>query len=324
MADPRAEISAKLKDLAKSWSSYSVTTHADMDFAGGGTLANPIRAFDVKYIETANGYRLMDQFATLKDGTIQHIADYCDGEKSANVSFDGASRVVQRQIYIKKAFGIEDHGGPPWRPVPFKYHYAGKVPLHEIIPRSSYLGERQFLSRPCHVFMIQDVDWVQGKKLVVVSLDSEHAVPLCYEVFDNQEHYEKGVPSLRWKATAVEMRDSRSVQVRSVEETFELKDVNAPRLVEASKYEVQDLKYNVSFEKSAFWPEVQPGVTVYDTIAKKYYQTPGEPSKPLSTTAEPIRAVDNESGTTPATLLAFGLAGLLLLVATVLWWRGRS
>ncbi len=78
-----------------------------------------------------------------------------------------------------------------------------------------------------------------------------------------------------------------------------------------------------------FWPELQPEITVLDTIANKRYQIPGAsggtpaagPEIPKA--QEPIQAVPTGDRTTIFSGMALGLGGATLLAGGILWWRRR-
>ena len=93
------------------------------------------------------------------------------------------------------------------------------------------------------------------------------------------------------------------------------------------KYEVKSVEFGKEYPESTFWPTIQPGVDVLDTLTLKRYKTPGQqPPAPDAkqgqpTTSQAVQVSVPKGWTDVISGVTLGL-GVALLVAVGLYrWR---
>jgi hypothetical protein len=91
---------------------------------------------------------------------------------------------------------------------------------------------------------------------------------------------------------------------------------------------VQAIEFNKSYPASTFWPTLQPGVVVLDTISNTTYTVPGQPAPHAAPEQAPVagqavRATPPWSWEDAAAPTALGLGVAVLVAVLIVWWRKR-
>jgi hypothetical protein len=322
MDDPAQRAAEKLTTLMNSWRSIEIVTETRQSISPSlhaGPAAERVR---VHYIETARGQRFLDQYAWLSDGHVVHSSGYCDGRRCAEESFDSRDSTKQTQLVISRTFSGEDVSLTSHRPEPLRFLYVGLKPLPEALRNAELIGEEHVADRPCDVFLFRDVPQAIGKVEMRYALDRETGITLAVDGYKTEADFASGRPYRTWRATRVDSRDGHPMVVEATDVSFS-EPAHVPKLQVDAK--VIEVAFNKSYPESQFWPVPQPGVRVFDSIAKTMETIPGGPSESpgVGATEPPLRA-DSGSGWEILPGLSLGLGTALVGVALVLWWKRRA
>ena len=281
------------------------------------------------YLETARGERHFDERLISPKGPGSHSDSYCDGAKCANVRYMPDDPERQQMVGISHDFMIESKTGYRDAPTPFRFYHVGLTPLHEALPNAEPMGQERVINRTCNVFHFKEVGLPGHEQSLVYWLDEATSVPLKIAAYRNPEQIREHVPNWVWEATTLDTISGRHYPRKSKYTSFRVTKDDAghwaPKPHLSRTIETSEITFDDDIPKTAFWPTIQPGVQVFDAVAKKrkHYQTPGEPpaQQATSTTAPPIRVAPESGSWLPGIGVALSLA--VLGVAAILWMRSR-
>lgn len=278
------------------------------------------------YMETDHGERYLDEVRLASGQAQSHERDYCNGAKCANVRFTGDDLDQQETIGIGREFRFEARFGFRDAPPPLRYYHVGLTPLHEALAHAEREGREDVIGRPCDIFVFKGVG--RGAEgLLVYSLDAEATIPLKVAFYSRPDQRAAHAPNWTWEASSFDKTSGRYFVLSSTGTSYRVKKSDdgqwssEPTL--SRTIQVEEIAFDTPIPKSTFWPVVQPGARVDDTIAKRHYMEAGETAGTQGPAAlgPPIR-VEPESGSWIAPVgTALSLA--VLLVAAVLWKRSR-
>ncbi len=332
MAPPTSPAELAVVRLARemtSWNSIELAVRSESQMLHEGQSRTIIN--EDKYVETRSGKRMGDfSSRALEDGATSHKASYCDGAKCANVTYRGD---VQDNIAIGRSFLNEGMIGSTDRPRPLQYFYVGKVPLYEALPGATYLGGGTVAGRESEVFLFPRVKWARFPQDLVYDLDKATSIPIrvrAYSVEGGMTDPDATAPAWSWTARTVDAIQGYHMSLRSESARF-LKDGADYTSDTQSRAEitVESLVYDKSYPSSTFWPVSQPGVDIFDAIAKKSFRIPApkptaeESAQVQALLTDPIGAVPPSDWTEWLSPAAFGLGIAVLGVAVISWWRRR-
>jgi hypothetical protein len=291
--------------------------------SGGST---PLTLEEI-YLETDRGDRYFDRKIILPDGSVTRNSSYCDGKRCANIEFSKEDPERQGAVGIGHDFMTESRIGFRDVPPPFRYYHVGLTPLHEALPHADRMGPERVMERSCENFHFKGVGPAGRQQSLVYSLDEETSVPLKIAAFSGPEQLRDQTPNWVWEATTLDPVSGRHFARSSKYASFRVRKdetglwVAKPDL--SQTIHVKEIAFDNPIPHADFWPAFQPGVRVFDSIAKRSYEEPGGPSLAQGTAkvANPIRVAADQGSWLPGIGVALSLAGLA--AAFVLWRRSR-
>lgn len=278
------------------------------------------------YLESADGKRSLETIHVRKSGKTQRIKSYFDGHRSAAV-VDHTSSEAQKTISISRAFANEGTSGETARPVPLTFFYVGKIPLDQALADGEQLGLESLEGSRCHKVLFKNVDWSRTRQTLVYYIDTSRAIPVRVDSYNGSD-----LNSARcywsWKATDIQKTQGHSYAAKSEQVVYlRNRDEILTDIMYTYYTNIEHIQFNPSFSSVAFWPKMQPGAIVHDTIRKTTHTVPGKPSEasvPQSTSTQapthPPRADDVWYKLADVSFL---LGMLVLMSAGIVWWRGR-
>lgn len=320
--EPHAELVAKT--LAWEFESRkSVEVQTRTAIHNPAIVAGAKGSFDTMsehYIETAAGRRFLEFQGLKGDKIVTRSSHYGDGTKFTDIDYRLDDLETQNAIFINRQFWMEDRNDRRQVPSPLLYLYAGREPLHEALPKATYLGEGKVIGRDCSLFLFPQVRWavVQDQ---VFHLDKATAIPLKVEAFRDGPARESNQPMWTWTAQSLDEVQGRFVPLKSSQVAYD-KD-GAQNM--SWDIEVKSIEFNKDYPASTFQPVIQPGVTVLDSFKNKVSTTPGERKpdiqKETTATAQPVYADPPRDWSTTASTASLVLGGAVLIAGVLLWWR---
>jgi hypothetical protein len=277
-------------------------------------------AVDDHYIETAIGQRRCDTRYLKAGAAASHYEYFSDGPRAADVIFSEADVERQASAVIKRRYRMEDRSDRMQRPEPLQFLYVGREPLHKALPRASYVGEYQALERRCDAFLFTQVRWEVTQDLVYY-LDKATSIPLKVESFRNETDRCDNRALWVWTAESFDNVDGHPVTLNCKMIAFSGESTPAFTW----NIHVRSITFDKDFPAAVFWPALQPGVKVLDTISGKSFEVPG-PTIPLparATTVQPIEALPPRSWTSTISSVTLVAGAAIFILASVLWWRRR-
>lgn len=317
------------------WNSIELRMRHDFTSHKADPLDPPVfDRVEEHYIETALGQRYYETLSidSKSDQITFRLIRYGQEGRSVDVTYDRENTSKQYHALVKRAFANEDKSDRPEKPIPHVFYYVGRKPLYEVLPEAEYIGTDQVLGRDCEIFRISQVQWHTPQDLVY-HLDKETSIPLKIESYRDEESRVERHPQWVWTADAIEQFDGHPVVVKSTQ-----LDYTAPgsELSFTRTFQVQSISFNKDYPESMFWPDLQPGITVFDTITGKTYPAPGDPrerqgdesanreSVATTSTSSPLQALPPSHWTSAFSTLSLGLGiSVLLASLTLIWWRRR-
>jgi hypothetical protein len=285
-------------------------------------------AFDTvedHFLISAAGQRMCESRHLLAGKLVNRYTYYDQLTKCADVSYHPDNLEKPQGVVIKRQFWMENLGDRKQLPVPLIFLYVGREPLQKaLLTKARPVGEDEVIGRPCDVFLFQGVLWNVPQDHVY-HLDRATAIPLRVESYVSQEARERKQPAWVWIARSLDEIDGHHVPLKSTWLTY----ADDGSLVMTHEEEVKSISFGKDFAESTFWPTLQPGVTVFDTIAKKRYQVPGakaatptapSPSPANSSLMEARRPADWVSVLRVASL---AVGSVVLVAGLGLWVRQR-
>ncbi len=310
-----------------SWKAIELRVREDMNVRPvPGIQVVPESTNFYHYIETSDDRRFVDETSQAGGAKGDRISGYCDGSRCADVSYRAeGDRQQQVQVIISKQFRNEGRFGWTDRPAPLKYFHVGLLPLYEALPKAQRIGEAVCLDRPCDVFLFPKFKTSRASQDFTYYLDRATGVPLKVEAFKDEAMRQAGKPAWVWRADSLDDVQGFHIPLTSSYQSFNHKNADDP-ITLTSKIKVETISYNNSYEKSQFWPTIQPGVTVHDAITKRSSTVPG----PIARTESPAGRAPTAGiivATPPRDWIAYvppvglGLGLVVLIAGLVLWWK---
>jgi hypothetical protein len=281
-------------------------------------------AVEDHYIETAIGQRKCESRYLLSDAVTSRYTHFSDGPKCADVFYSKDDLNRPESIVIKRQYFMEDRSERPQRPQPLQLLYVGREPLYQALPKAVYIGEGQVINRDCDVFLFTQVRWEVPQDHVYY-LDKATSIPLKVESFQDQSARDQKKPLWVWTAESLDKIQGHFVPLKS--RTVAQSD--DPGSSFTWTHRVQSIEFDNDFPATIFWPVLDPGVWMLDTISNKKYRVPGGQSETPSATAkaaeisQPVRAAPPSDWNMMISAVVFGLATVSLVSGSVLWWRQR-
>jgi hypothetical protein len=329
MSDALADAISRLRVEMQSWNSIEMRAVTTQAFREKPPIPDPFVQIEERYVETSLGQRKLVMSATTAKGARSRYEDFCDGVRCAHVTFADAEAGKQEHIDIKSFFSVDNISGASNRPVPLRYFYVEKAPLHKALSKARHLGDGKALGRECDLFLFTEVKLGQTPLDMVYTLDRETSVPLRLEAYLAGAERMPGATVLVWKATTLDrVQGGHHFPLHSRAVSYSL--MGHKESIE-DKYDVEEIAYDRDYDAKTFWPAYDPGVVVNDAIKKSTIRVPG-PKPPEVPKAEavapavaavPVRAEPPTSWSAIAGASALGLGVLLVLAAVVLKFRGR-
>jgi len=283
----------------------------------------PFRIVEEHFIEAA-GKRYCDIHHLNVDQIVGHETHYGDGSRCADVSYQENELDRQHHVIIKREYYKEPMGDRMERPVPLLFLHVGREPLHKALPKSKYLGTDKILGHQCEVFLFAGVRWSYPQDHVYY-LDSATSIPLKVESFKNQAALDKKRPLWTWTAESLDRVQNHVLPLTSKMVSYG--EDGQPDF--QWNYRVLSAVFDKNHPDSTFWPAMEPGVFVVDSIRSKSYEVPGAEKmasiakKEVESTAQPIQALPPSNWLTTASWMSLLLGGLIMIVGGTLWWRRR-
>jgi len=325
----------RLTREAKSWKSIEFKTSQEFVNSSGSDDKNVYQKalFKEHYVETALGQRY-DQIIDLPTGGREKLAEYyCDGEKCADVAFEGGFGTKQSQVSIKRSFKSEAQVGVNFRAIPLRYlYYAGNPPLAETLRDAESLGRATVLGRACDAFLLRRFSHGVTICDLVYTLDRETGVPLKLVGYNDDTGYAAARPSWRWEVLKADSIQGHLFPMDSEEVIYfpppngkdpKARDRSA-EVVFRTTHHVESVRFDGDYPKTTFWPKIAPEANVFDSINHRL--TPSRVKATPATTAkvaDPIRAEAPQDWSSTASVGGLVLGTSLLLVGLVTW-RRRS
>ena len=281
-------------------------------------------AIEEHYIETGVGQRKCDSRGLKSERVVSHYARFSDGSKCADLNYSKDDLERETSFVIKRHYGIEDRSDRMDCPEPLRALHVGREPLQKALCKADYLGEKQVLGRDCDVFLFTRVRWEIPQDHVYY-IDKKSSIPLKVESYLDQSARERNKLSWVWVAESLDQVQEHFVALNS--KTVAYDEDSGPPFTWIHR--VLSIEFGKEFPPSTFWPTLQPGVTVLDTISNKRYQVPGTSADSAPAKAkvgepnEPVVAAPPSGWTTPASNVLLGLGAAVLIAACVLWRRSR-
>jgi hypothetical protein len=221
---------------------------------------------------------------------------------------------------IKRHYGTEDRSERPERPQPLRLLYVGRESLTQALRNAAYLGEGQVLNRVCDIFLFIGVRWEVPQDHVYY-LDKATSIPLKVESYRDKSAREHKVPLWVWTANSLDSVKGHFIPLKS---TTILRN-DDPQQSFTWITRVQSIEFDNDFRSGNFWPSLDPGIYVLDTIASKRYRVPGGQSPIRSVQVEaslgskPVQATPSSDWNTVIAAVVFGLGATMLLAGGVRW-----
>ena len=319
MPTPAERAAKRLAWEMESWKAIELETRSRLEAVGAGP-GMPV-TFDEnreRYVETSEGQRFGEEESYAKGKLMARASHYGDSKRFAEVLYDAKDLQRQLAVTINRHYAMEDRGDFAKRPTPLAYFYVGREPLHKALARAENLGTSKVLGRDCDVFLFRGIRWPGGPQDQVFHLDVETAIPLKVEGFANETARRDGKPYWTWTAESLDREGPHPLPRKSTNVSY----IDG-RPVLTSKFTVESVAFDKAYPASTFWPAVQPGVRIFDTIERKSSVAPGEraprPVEGRTTSQSPV-PIEAEPPTDHTGAIVFGV-GLVLLIAGLVAWR---
>lgn len=315
--------------LAWQWQSWdSVEVRVRQRFVPPADSTDKPLVYDTiidHYIETASGQRFLGSLCERSGRPVSRYAEFFDGKRGASLAYDRQDTEKQQQVIIHKHFGRENQLSRTDRPSPLLYYWVDRTPLHEALGNARFLGKQRVIGRDCDAFLFSRKGR-SGQQDQIYCLDEETSLPLKVELYRAAQDRIAGQPFLVWTAKRLDKVQGYSTVREAVQQVY-----TGPngKLSMTHEYTVDSIVFNKKFSTSNFWPELQPGVVVFDTITNKpVYPTPGAADTSAkarpTTTAMPvdsIRAEPPRPWTASVAPVFIALGTVILFVSLYLWRR---
>ena len=207
-------------------------------------------------------------------------------------------------------------------PVPFRFYHVGMIPLHEALVDAEPLGQEKVIGRTCNNFHFKEVGPSNAKQSLVYSLDEATSLPLKIGAYASPDRIRSGAPSWVWEATTLDEVSGRHYPLASKYSTFRVTQAKDGRCISepalSKVITVKEITFDAAIAKATFWPTIEPGVNVWDSIAKRQYRAPGAvgSTREAVSVGQLIRVAPQSGWWLPGVGIALSLA---VLGAAILW-----
>ena len=273
------------------------------------------------YIEATGGRRSCESRFFKSGVGVQRIDRFSDGSKCADVNYIRGDPDHQQSAVIKREYAMEDRSQRMEIPEPLTRLYVGREPLSRAVRKAADLGEGQALGRQCDLFLFVNVRWEVPQDHVYY-LDRATCMPLRVESYKNQAAREAKKPIWVWTAESLDQVQGHFIPLRLKMVAFN--EDSTPLMTWL--YRVQSIEFDKDFPPATFWPDLEPGVSVLDTLSGKSYRVPGSDGKipevkpKAVNTSQPIEATVPR-GWSPMIAGTILVLGAAVLVAGIVLWR---
>lgn len=287
-----------------------------------GNITNEMRR---RYLEDEAGHRLLElESRTAGKLTARWVYAF-DGSATTSIAYGPDDFDKQQVVRVDRHFLNEDGNNNREMPASLKYLYVGRKPLYEALAEAKDLGPAEVLGRPCHKLLFPGVQRMTTLDEVYY-LDDATAIPLKVDVYRNPEALEKDRKFGSWTAEKIEIVDGHAITPISSTVSYN----NDGAVMVTWKHRIDSIRFNGEIPASTFKPALDPGVTILNSVTKRYSQAPGAKSKvatmPTATvapTGPPPTAEPPADHTAAWTAASIFTGCTLLAAAAIAAWRGR-
>lgn len=319
MADLPRETAERLARELSSWHSIEVRIRVGLENEQPEPNEYASAEMEYHYIETAVGERLYEERHLPGAGPERFWASYADGRRFADASFaPGAGRKLN-QVTIKPNFGNETPSDNLLRPWPIQSWAVGRIPLHKALAGATALGTGRHLGRDCELYLLTKARVARADVSLVYWLDRETAVPIRLDLYADESAREAGRPISTWAAESLDEVDGRHVPLRSVMTQFQPNAGPPPVPRLAQQLTIESIRFDGDYPATTFWPTMEPGTKVVNTITKQFTTIPGGPEQAGST----LEARPTRDWTPWITGGCVALGVVLVVAAIVTWFKRR-
>ncbi len=261
--------------------------------------------------------RYLDDKYMKADVFVTRTEYFGDGAKAAIVEYRDRQADLQRVVFIQRDFAGEDRMGKAARPMPIEVFYFLRTPLQEALPKATVLGAERVNGRDCYAFFYPQADYTLTKQDLVYCLDATMGTPIKITSYLNEATRTKGSPAWTWTCDKLETTQGHEIPAVSTMETY---GPDGKSMI-THNFTVESIKFDADYPATTFWPTIQTGVTVLDSLAKKTYETPGVklPDPPVAKVAtEAIVATPPGDGSATTSRMTLGLGFAMLLAGGIL------
>jgi hypothetical protein len=251
----------------QSWTAVEIRVQTDIIAEAPNNSPRDYDSMDEHYIETASGKRMYDVRFLLGKKMTNHIDYFRNIDLCMDINYRRDDPERQGGAVIKRYFANEDRGERTQRPLPLLLFYVGKRPLHEALLEVAPSATSKVLGRRCRAFLFKGVRWAAGQDQIYY-LDESTSIPLKAEAFPGGASADATGPLWTWTAGAIDTVGGHHLPLESTMKSY------APAM--SWKARVRSIEFDKTYPDSTFWPDLQPGVSVLDSIARKSYTVPGE------------------------------------------------
>ena len=250
-----------------------------------------VEVMKIHYIETADGKRFWDDLGLGGGKPTYRSTHFRDGSKCADVNYNREDTTRQQTVTIQREFWMEAKNDRRQLPPTLLHLYVGRESLDEALPKAKSLGAGEVIGRECDIFLFEKVRWAVTQDQVFY-LDRETATPLKVEAYHDEPSRQAKQPMWVWAATSLDRVQGHPVVLKSTEAASGPDGTPVARW----EFEVESIEFGREYPASTFWPTIQPGVGVWDSIKAKAYQAPGKREEPAipkeitESTAAPMSA----------------------------------
>ena len=274
------------------------------------------------YIETPNRQRFFEMSSQNQAGQPNAHQVACgDGQRNTTVRFRADDLNVPELTIQSTSFNEEALAGGSTRPIPLRYYYIDKTPLHEALPTSTYLGIEPVAGRPHHVFLFGDLMWGQIRQDLVLHLAEDQVLPTQLTFYKAGTDRSVGKPLWSWMATEVEVIQGTKFPVKSQLVDY-LRDAPALQGQEwIREAVVETVSFGKSYRAATFRRSVDDRSMQFDHVNDKVIFPKVQVTAPQTIGANPIR-VEPVADNSGALMMSGVMVGMATLgVGTALWLR---
>jgi hypothetical protein len=298
------------------------------------TTTGPDEVFEFpikqEWAATSSGQRYFDDWFMAPAGkAFEHRAVYCDGHKFAHVWLQQQDPARQSLVSFNKEVLLEKRDFFLDAPMPIKITRVGLVPLYEALPTAESMPDGKVIGRACDVFYFKSAGKPSNPASIIYHLDKETSYPLKVVFYNNPERVRAGRPNSLWEAKTFDRVSGRHfLPLSSVysDRPIDLGvDKSDSKVCIYQSIRIVHAEFDAAIPSSAFWPIPQPGVRLIDNTSRPSASKPGaDVTIPQAAqAADPIRAAVPGNSSALLALSGAALSVAVLLIAVLLWKRGR-